>query len=259
MANKYRPSPLTGRIWGAGLCALAMSVAMADPKPATEPESDRTAELIAFAGLAPGGRVADFLPVTPDFAKIFCNVVGEAGHVYVIFAPSETPADSAPYTRCANVTPEVLRARNFPAPELHSDSDDPGWVYEYWSLRLPVESFVASEPLDMIWISGSYHALHNPDFGTPNIRFVATAWLTALKPGGTLLIVDHVAKEHSGVRDTSKLHRIEPEQVIKEMIAAGFEFVARSDLLHREDDPHTVDAYRLQGRTDRFLLKFRRP
>ena len=248
------------------LCAVVLRTTLADPVPDRQQDADREpAEVIAFAGIASGDKVADFLPVTPYFAKIFCRAVGDAGHVYVISVPraadmpTDTPPALSPDEACTNVTSEVLRSRNYPAPELHSDSDDPGWVYEYFARRLPVESFVAPEPLDMIWISESYHALHNPDFGSPNIRLVGTAMLSALKPGGILLIVDHVATHGSGARDTGKLHRIEPEQVRREMIAAGFEYVGQSDVLHRAEDPHTTDAYRVHGTADRFLLKFRRP
>ena len=251
------------------ICAIAIQTAVAgsdQPDMDGQYDADRSpAEVIAFAGLKPGDKVADFLPVTPYFTKIFCKVVGDSGHVYVVSvpavtdAPTDGPAARSPDETCANVTALTLQSRNYPAPELHSDSDDPGWVYEYWARRLPVESFVAPEPLDLIWISESYHALHDKDFGSPSLQFVGAALLTALKPGGTLLIVDHVAKDGSGVRAAGKLHRIEPQQVSREMIAAGFEFVGQSDVLRRAEDPHTADAYRLHGRTDRFLLKFRKP
>jgi predicted methyltransferase len=255
-----------------------ISAAVADR---SRPDADRQhdidrkpAEVIKFAGLRTGDKVADFLPVTGYFTRVFCNVVGDAGHVYVISVSSTPLAGAPPAARgrsadepraeplddtCTNVTANVLRSRNFPAPEFHSDSDDPGWVYEYYQSRLPVESFVAPEPLDMIWISGSYHALHNKDFGSPNLVHVGTALLSSLKPGGILMIEDHVARAGSGARDTAALHRIEPEQVRKEAIAAGFEFIGESNALRRADDPQTSDAHAMHDKSDRFLLKFRKP
>ena len=266
VVNEPRRGHLTGMTRAGCLCAVAMGAAAAGPMPESPQDANREpAEVMAIAGLAPGDKVADFLPLTPYFAKIFCKGVGDAGHVYVISMPgaADTPIDAPaarpPEETCTNVTAEVLRSRSFPAPELHSDSDDPGWVYEYMARRLPVESFVSPEPLDMIWVWERYHALHSEDFGSPSMRFVGTTWLTALKPGGILLIADHVAKTGSGARDTGKLHRIEPEQVRREMVAVGFEFVGESDVLRREGDPHTADAYRMHGKADRFLLRFRRP
>src|SRR6185369_14199509 len=132
-------------------------------------------------------------------------------------------------------------------------------VYEYMARRSPVESFISPEPLDMIWVWEKYHTLRREDPGSPSMRNVGSTWLAALKPGGILLIADHAAKAGAGARDTVTLHRIEAEQVRREMIAVGFEFVGQSDLLRREEDPHTADAYQMPGKTDRFLLEFRRP
>jgi predicted methyltransferase len=266
-----------------------ISAAVAYP---TRPEADRQrdadrkpAEVIAFAGLKPGDKVADFLPAAGYFTRIFCDVVGDAGRVYAISVPHDRPTGVLPVRKedakrdakgkapaaveepaseplgatCTNVTANVLQSRNFPAPEFHSDSDDPGWVYDYYQSRLPVESFVAPEPLDMIWISGSYHALHNKDFGSPNLVHVGTALLSALKPGGILMIEDHAAKAGSGARHTAALHRVDPEQVRKEAIAAGFEFIGESDALRRADDPQTTNAHAMHDKADRFLLKFRKP
>jgi predicted methyltransferase len=83
----------------------------------------------------------------------------------------------------------------------------------------------------------------------------------ALKPGGTYLVLDHVAQAGSGARDVSTLHRIDPKLVKKEVLAAGFVFVGSSDLLHRSDDPHTAKVFdpAIRGKTDQFILKFRKP
>jgi predicted methyltransferase len=247
-----------------------ISSAVADPsRPATDRERDadrKPAEVIAFAGLKRGDKVADFMPGRGYFTKIFCSVVGDLGHVYAISIPRATPSTAsstqvqpAAPDSCTNVTASVLRSRNFPAPELHSDSDDPGWVYEYYQPRLPAESFVAPEPLDMIWTSENYHDLHNPGFGSPNMQWVNTALLLALKPGGILIVEDHAAQSGAGARDTATLHRIDVEQVKKEVIDAGFLFVGESPLLRNADDPHTAKAHEMHDKTDRFLLKFRRP
>ena len=234
-------------------------------------DADRKpAEVIAFAGLKPGDKVADFMPGRGYFTKIFCRVVGTTGHVYPISIPrasasppatqnAESKPAEQPANACTNVTVSTLRARNFPSPELHSDSDDPGWVYEYYTQRSPAESFVAPEPLDMIWTSENYHDLHNPVFGYPNMQWVNTALLAALKAGGVLIIEDHAAQPGSGVRDTATLHRIDVEQVKKEVSDAGFVFVGESNVLSNADDPHTAKAHEMHDKTDRFLLKFRKP
>jgi predicted methyltransferase len=83
----------------------------------------------------------------------------------------------------------------------------------------------------------------------------------ALKPGGIYLILDHAAEPGSGTRDTATLHRIDAETVKKEVLAAGFVLVGGSDLLREPGDAHTVKVFdpSVRGKTDQFILKFRKP
>jgi predicted methyltransferase len=82
-----------------------------------------------------------------------------------------------------------------------------------------------------------------------------------LKPGGIYLILDHTAEEGSGGRDTKTLHRIDPEAVKKEVLAAGFVFVGSSNLLRQPSDNRSLKVFdpSVRGKTDQFILKFRRP
>jgi predicted methyltransferase len=251
-----------------------IAAAVADSnRPDADRERDvnrKPADVIAFAGLKPGDKIADFIPGRGYFTKIFCKIVGDSGRVYAISLPrvaapatgaSSSSSSAAPAIApaCNNVTSIRLQGINRPAPELHSSSDDPGYVYEYWSSRPAAESFATPEALDMIWTSENYHDLHNKGFGEPDMLLVNRALLAALKPGGILMIEDHAAAPKSGARDTDTLHRIDPEQVKKEVTAAGFEFVGESKVLRSKDDPHTAKAHEMHDKTDRFLFKFRKP
>ena len=215
-----------------------VETALADPsRPDTDRQLDanrKPAELITFASLKPGDKVADFMPDGGYFTRIFCKVVGDAGHVYVIGVPrlATAPPKSIPNTSeapgaCHNVTTRNLKSRLVPAPELHDDSD-PGYVYEYWSSSPAAENFTAPEPLDVIWTSGNYDDLRSKAFGSPDMSRVNTALFAALKPGGLLLIEDHA---------------VTVQQVRREVTQAGFEFVGE---LHDGADKRTV-------------LKFRKP
>ena len=270
-----------------------IATAVADsnrPSSDTERDADRKpAAVMAFAGVKPGDKVADFMPGRGYFTKIFCKIVGDTGRVYAITLPRQTPKpapdaartaesastpDSEPSATssssskpaaaplapaCNNVIDINLKGINTPAPELHSSSDDPGWVYEYWSSRPAAESFAVPEPLDMIWTSENYHDLHNKSLNTPDMLAVNKALFAALKPGGVLIIEDHAAVARSGTRDTETLHRIDPKHVKKEALAAGFKLVGDSNLLRNRQDPHTAKAHEMHDKTDRFLLKFRKP
>jgi len=76
-----------------------------------------------------------------------------------------------------------------------------------------------------------------------------------------VVIVDHVGPAGDTRALVEKLHRIDPAQVKADMAAAGFQLVAESDVLHRSDDTHTANVFdaSVRGKTDRFMLKFRRP
>jgi predicted methyltransferase len=83
----------------------------------------------------------------------------------------------------------------------------------------------------------------------------------ALKPGGIYLILDHATEPGAGVTETSTLHRIDPDTVKREVLAAGFVFVGSSDILRQPSDPHTAKVFdpSIRGRTDQFILKFKKP
>jgi predicted methyltransferase len=82
-----------------------------------------------------------------------------------------------------------------------------------------------------------------------------------LKPGGVFVVVDHVAEAGSGIRDTDTLHRIDPELVKKQALAAGFVFAGKSDVLRNPADTHKLKVFdkSIRGHTDQFAYKFRKP
>jgi predicted methyltransferase len=74
-------------------------------------------------------------------------------------------------------------------------------------------------------------------------------------------VLDHVAAAGSGGRDTSTLHRIDPEAVKSEVVAAGFVFAGESKVLANAKDDHTAKVFdpSIRGQTDQFIFKFRKP
>jgi predicted methyltransferase len=90
---------------------------------------------------------------------------------------------------------------------------------------------------------------------------VDKAFFDSLKPGGLLIIVDHAAADGSGTRDTDTLHRIDIETVKREVLAAGFVLESESDILRNPGDPRTASVFdaAIKGKTDQFVLKFRKP
>jgi predicted methyltransferase len=230
--------------------AKAPDVIAAAVADTTRPDSDRQrdanrkpAETAAFAGVKPGDQVAELLPGGGYFTRIFSKIVGPSGHVYALVP---APAPNAP--------PDALDV----AARVKAIAADPN----YSNVSVVVEPFSELKtpaPVDLVWTSQNYHDLHN----YPGIDIAVFNQLVfeALKPGGTYLILDHAAEPGSGVRDTATLHRIDAETVKKEVLAAGFVFVASSELLRDPGDGHAVKVFdpSIRGKTDQFILKFHKP
>jgi predicted methyltransferase len=224
-----------------------IATAIADTsRPDTDRQRDanrKPAETLAFAGVRPSDRVAELLPGGGYFTRLFSKVVGAGGHVYALVP---APAPDAP----ADALDRAARVKAIAA--------DPN----YSNISVVVEPFAqlkAPEPVDLVWTSQNYHDLHN--FPGVDVTVFNQLVFEALKPGGTYVVLDHAAEPGSGVRDTATLHRIDAETVKKEVLAAGFVFAGGSELLHQADDAHTVKVFdpSVRGKTDQFILKFRKP
>jgi len=117
------------------------------------------------------------------------------------------------------------------------------------------------EKLDAFWISQNHHDLHDGFMGPVDMAAFNRAVYDALKRGGIYIVLDHVAAKGSPADVTDTLHRIEPSTVRREVEAAGFKYEGESNILANPADPHTAGVFdsSIQGRTDQFILKFRRP
>ena len=220
--------------------------AMADPARADGRPSDARrhgAELVAFSDARPGAKVAELIPGGGYFTRIFARTVGPQGRVYAIW-PTEYDAESHPDS-------DKLRAL----------AKQPGWGNIVVISNQPAKAFSTPEPVDVVFTSQNYHDYPDPFMGRADPVQFNRQVFRALRPGGVYLIVDHIAQAGSGMRDTDTLHRIDAAAVKKEVTAAGFEFVGEDNALKNPGDPHTKNVFdpSIRGKTDQFVLKFRKP
>lgn len=261
--DSFRPvrafRPLSGAICALALVAgpsalaaapapssgAAIARALADPARSEASrkldESRDPAHVLAFAGFAPGQVVADWGAGGGYYSELIADLVGPRGAVYALSDPAYLKPGTLDVVAKAhaNVRPLVAPAA---------------------AMALPPAS------LDAIFAHLEFHDLYAPATrgGTEPARPVAQVlanWFAALRPGGMVVIVDHVGLPGNPAVVGSTVHRIDPAQVKADMAAAGFVLDGESDILRRSNDDHTavVFAPGLRGKTDRFVLRFRRP
>ncbi len=114
-------------------------------------------------------------------------------------------------------------------------------------------------PYDGIFIGTIYHDTYNED-GHDAVA-MDKALLSALKPGGLVILTDHKTADGAGISATNTLHRIDKAQVLSDFKAAGFELVEDSSVLANPADDHSKNVFdpSIRGHTDRFALVFKKP
>jgi predicted methyltransferase len=225
----------------------AIAAAIIDPsRPATDTVRDanrKPAETLAFAGVKPDDKIADYAAGAGYFTRLFADVAGPKGHVY-----ASVPS---PLFKYPNIVKGIAEVQTFAV--THPN------VTVTFASALDAAKY--PDKLDVFWISQNYHDLHDSFMGPVDMAAFNRTVYAALKPGGIYIVLDHVAAKGSPADVTDSLHRIEPSTVRREVEAAGFKFEGESTVLANPADPHTAGVFdpSIQGRTDQFILKFRRP
>ncbi len=239
--------PALARDAGDAAANAAIAAAIADPaRPATDTARDanrKPAEVLAFAGIKPGDKIADYAVGQGYFTRLFSAIVGPQGHVY-----GSVPNTLYEYPNIVKGTAEV---------------ESYLFTHTNASLNFGAALDVAKYPekLDVFWISQNYHDLKDKFMGPIDTAAFNRAVFAALKSGGTYVVIDHVAAKGAPADVTDTLHRIDPALVRREIEAAGFQFIAESTLLANAADSHTAGVFNatIVGRTDQFIYKFKRP
>ena len=218
-----------------------------EARPDADRERDagrKPAEVLEFLGIAPGMTVLDMFSGGGYYTEILSHVVGDSGRViaqsneaYLQFVGDEFEKR---YLDGRLTNAQVLMAENN-------------------ELELEAAS------VDAIMLVLSFHDLfyEAPDNGWPaiDVPMFLGELHKGLRAGGIVGIVDHYAADGASSDTGGTTHRIDPAIVVASMTAAGFELDGQSDLLRNPDDDYDKVVFdpELRGKTDRFVMRFRKP
>lgn len=224
------------------LGAAAPAAVLAQGGPPADAVADpalKGPEVIAFMGVKPGDHVADI--VSGRFARALAMAVAPNGKLYAVM-----PA-------------EVVKAHPEVWPLLQAGAAASHGVMEASSPPVNAMGLPKGE-LDAVFIRQNYHDLYDKFMGPADVPGFNKQVFAALKPGGVFVVLDHDAPG-APLSVTETLHRIDKAQVIKDAQAAGFVLDAESALLANPDDDHSKMVFnpQIRGKTDQFLLRFKKP
>lgn len=194
-------------------------------------------EVLRFSAVEPGDTIADFMAGGGYYSALLAELTGKKGMVYAINPVRFHPAKEweGRLAVHGNIRPMAVDPRAM---------------------------VLAPGSVDMIFAHLTFHDLYweSEQYAFPRLDVDAMLanWFAAVKPGGEVIIVDHVGPTGDPREVTDKLHRIAPATVEQAMQAAGFELAGQSDVLRRSDDDLSKNVFdeAVRGKTDRFVLKF---
>jgi predicted methyltransferase len=226
--------------------AAAIDAALANPdRFAGDADQDawrHPADVLKFLELRPGQHALDYFAAAGYYTELMSRVVGADGKVIAYNNPEyrkfaeDAPAKRYGNNRLANVT----------------------------ELTTPVEAMpLDPASLDAALFVQSYHDLYwRPKKGWPatDPAKALAQLVPALKPGGVVVVIDHVANAGDPTETVNAMHRIDPTVLKRDFEAAGLTFDSDSPLFANPADDHTKEVFdkAIRHKTDQVMYKFRK-
>jgi predicted methyltransferase len=227
--------------------AIDAAIASTDRLPGDREEDAwrKPKEVLTFFGVRPGMHVLDYFSAGGYYTELLARIVGAQGQVIAY--------NNAGYLKFARDRPQQRYGTNRLA-NVSQLTTPPG--------ALPLQP----GSLDAALFVMSYHDLYwqqkDPDWGVIDPAQALTKLVTALKSGGVVVVVDHIARAGGDTAATvDALHRIDPAVVRHDFETAGLIFDGESTALRHTSDDHTRPVFdpAVQHQTDQIIYRFRKP
>ena len=210
-------------------------------------ETRKPGELLAFAQIDKGDVVGDYIMGGGYMTRLLAMAVGANGKVYA-FQPEEF----------IGFRPEYAAEQDAAIAPYADNDGNPTRVFP---LRGPIAQPGWPEPLDTIITVMNFHDLFISQLPEGTAEAATQMLFDALKPGGSLIVVDHLAAEDGGVDAADTLHRMDRQLALDTLTGAGFVLEQETDLYSRPDDPRDANVFddSIRGETDQFAWRLRKP
>jgi len=197
-------------------------------------------ETLAFFGLEDNMKVIELLPGGGWYTKLLAPVLAENGELLLAYG-------------AGRVEKALLDKPGFDKVKVIAKDAK---IFKAEGARLySIENAdLGTKKVDIIFTFRNYH-----NFDEAGRKAMNEAAYKALKKGGIYALVDHTRRHMQAINNENG-RRIDPVLAIKEIQAAGFEFVDFTDLHYKADDElrYEVGRKTVTGNTDRWTLKFKK-
>jgi predicted methyltransferase len=184
-------------------------------------------ETLEFFGLTPDMTVVEIWPGGGWYTDIVAPTLNENGKLY-----AATYGDEPPFPYQQRET-EALKAKLAAAPGVYGDVTITALDFEEGSKIAPDGS------ADLVLTFRNVHNWLADGYGPPNAAELAfKAMFAALKPGGTLGVVDHRWPDPATEDPKAEYGYVSEQRVIELAETAGFELAGRSDVNRNPRDTH---------------------
>ncbi len=202
-------------------------------------------DMLGFISLESGDVVLDYGSGGGYWAELFGAVVGDDGKVY-----AHQNAGERFESRKEVLTAQFGRYGNIELLPLASGSPLP----------------LADNSVDTVMLSYIYHHLHyveeSGESFPPTSAALVSEFARVLKPGGTFIVIEHVAAAGTGRAESASWHRTPPATAKADISGVGFEFADEAPDLYKNPDDNLMNVWYetgLQGKTTTFVHKYQMP